>query len=90
MNAIFVRMQVKCMSAVESLKAGAGRPGRMLRRLVKDERAASVIEYAILLGVIVGAVTVAVTQFGNQISTALDGIATRVTSSVSNVGNTTN
>lgn len=90
MNAIFVRMQVKCMSAVESLKAGAGRPGRMLRRLVKDERAASVIEYAILLGVVVGAVTVAVTQFGTQITAALNTIATNVTGTVSNVGNTTN
>ena len=88
MNAIFVRMQVKCMSAAESLKARAGRSGAVGRRLGKDERAASVIEYAILLGVIVGAVTVAVTQFGNQISTALDGIATRVTASVSTVGNT--
>ena len=88
MNAIFVRMQVKCMSAVESLKAGAGRPGRMLRRLVKDERAASVIEYAILLGVVVGAVTVAVTQFGTQISNALTTIAGNVTSTVSSVGNT--
>ena len=88
MNAIFVRMQVKCMSAVESLKAGAGRPGRMLRRLVKDERAASVIEYAILLGVVVGAVTVAVTQFGTQISNALTTIAGNVTSTVSSVGST--
>ena len=82
MNAIFVRMQVKCMSAVESLKAGAGRPGRMLRRLVKDERAASVIEYAILLGVIVGAVTVAVTQFGTTISTALTNIGNTVTNTI--------
>ena len=88
MNTILLRMQVKCMSAVESLKARAGRPGAAGRRLVKDERAASVIEYAILLGVIVGAVTVAVTQFGDQIETAITGIAGRVTSTVSTVGNT--
>ena len=88
MNAIFVRMQVKCMSAVESLKARAGRFGAVGRRLGKDERAASVIEYAILLGVIVGAVTVAVGTFGDQISTALTTIASNVTATVSTVGNT--
>ena len=88
MNAIFLRMQVKCINAAASLKARAGRPGAAARRLVKDERAASVIEYAILLGVIVGAVTVAVTQFGNQIQTAISGIANNVTSTVSTVGNT--
>ena len=87
MNAIFVRMQVKCMSAVESLKARAGRSGAVGRRLGKDERAASVIEYAILLGVIVGAVTVAVGTFGDQIQTVLTDIATRVTATTSNVGN---
>ena len=88
MNTIFVRMQVKGVDAVESLKAAPGRAGRMLRRLVKDERAATVIEYAILLGVIVGAVTVAVTQFGTQITTAINTIAGNVTSTVSGVGNT--
>ena len=86
MNAIFLRMQVKCINAAASLKARAGRPGAAALRLVKDERAASVIEYAILLGVIVGAVTVAVTQFGDQINTAIQGIATRVTNTVSTVG----
>ena len=88
MNTMFLRMQVKCMSAVESLKAGAGRTGTTVRRLVKDERAVSVIEYAILLGVIVGAVTLAVTQFGDTITTAIDDIAGRVSATVSTVGNT--
>ena len=88
MNAIFLRMQVKCINVAASLKARAGRPGAAARRLVKDERAASVIEYAILLGVIVGAVTVAVTQFGTQIQTAISNIANNVTSTVSTVGNT--
>ena len=88
MNAIFLRMQVKCINAAASLKARAGRPGAAARRLVKDERAASVIEYAILLGVIVGAVTVAVTQFGTQIQNAISGIASNVTSTVSTVGST--
>ena len=88
MNATFMRMQVRCMNTMESLKAGAGRTGTTVRRLVKDERAVSVIEYAILLGVIVGAVTVAVTQFGGEIQTAISDIADRVSTTVSNVGNT--
>ena len=61
---------------------------RRLRRLGQDEDGASVIEYAILLGVIVGAVTLAVTQFGQNIQDAITGIAGRVTSTVSTVGNT--
>ena len=88
MNTMFLRMQVKCMSAVESLKAGAGRTGTTVRRLVKDERAVSVIEYAILLGVIVGAVTLAVTQFGDTITTVINDIAGRVSTTVSTVGST--
>ena len=88
MNAIFMRMQVQCVNAVESLKAGAGRSGTTVRRLVKDERAVSVIEYAILLGVIVGAVTLAVTQFGDSISTAINDIADRVSTTVATVGQT--
>ena len=88
MNDIFLRTQVKCINAAASLKARAGRPGAAALRLVKDERAASVIEYAILLGVIVGAVTVAVTTFGNNIQNAITGIAGRVTNTVGNVGNT--
>ena len=86
MNAIFLRMQVKCINAAASLKARAGRPGAAARRLVKDERAASVIEYAILLGVIVGAVTVAVTQFGTQIQGAINSIANNVANTTANVG----
>ena len=88
MNAISMRMQVQCMNAVESLKAGAGRTGTTVRRLVKDERAVSVIEYAILLGVIVGAVTLAVNQFGTQITAAINTIAGNVTSTVGSVGST--
>ena len=88
MNAIFMRMQVKCVNAVESLKAGAGRTGTTVRRLVKDERAVSVIEYAILLGVIVGAVTLAVGTFGDQITAAINTIAGNVTTTVSGVGST--
>ena len=88
MNDIFLRMQVKCISVAASLKARAGRSGAAAWRLVKDERAVSVIEYAILLGVIVGAVTLAVTQFGTEIQNAITGIAGRVTNTVSTVGGT--
>ena len=88
MNTMFLRMQVKCMNAVESLKAGAGRTGTTVRRLVKDERAVSVIEYAILLGVIVGAVTLAVGTFGDQIEAAITTISANVTATVANVGST--
>ena len=88
MNTMFLKMQAKCMNAVESLKAGAGRTGTTVRRLVKDERAVSVIEYAILLGVIVGAVTLAVGTFGDTISQTIQDIAGRVSATVSTVGNT--
>ena len=88
MNAIFMRMQVQCMNAVQSLKAGAGHSGTTVRRLVKDERAVSVIEYAILLGVIVGAVTLAVGTFGDQITAAINTIASNVTTTVGGVGST--
>ena len=60
----------------------------VLHRLARDKRAASVIEYAILLGVIVGAVTVAVGTFGDQIQNAINTIASNVTSTVGTVGNT--
>ena len=59
-----------------------------LHRLARDQRGVAVIEYAILLGVIVGVVFLAVTNFGNQISTAINGIAGRVTSTVGSVGST--
>ena len=85
MNATFLKMQMQVWGALGAVKSGAG---RAIRRLAKDERAVSVIEYAILLGVIVGAVTVAVTTFGNEIQTAINDIAGRVTTTIGGVGNT--
>ena len=64
------------------------RAQRRLRCLGNDESGASVIEYAILLGVIVGAVTVAVGTFGDNIQQAIQDISGRVTATVSTVGNT--
>ena len=79
MNAIFLKAWTKCAVAGEF-------PRRVLRRLAGDERAVSVIEYAILLGVIVAATAVAVTQFGEQIETAINTIAGNVQTTVSGVG----
>ena len=62
--------------------------GAVLRRLVRDNRAVSVIEYAILLGVIVAATAVATVQFGEQIEGAINTIASNVTRTVSDVGRT--
>ena len=87
MNAIFLRMRMKCTDVGETLKGGAAR--RTLRRLVRDERAVSVIEYAILLGVIVGATTLAVANFGDQIGAAINTISNNVTNTVSSVGTST-
>ena len=84
MNAIFLRMR----NAVTEVGEILNRPRRTLRRLAGDERAVSVIEYAILLGVIVGATALAVGQFGDQISNAISTIGTNVTSTVSTIGNT--
>lgn len=85
MNATFLRMQVGVGNAMGAVRSGAG---RAIRRLVKDERGVSVIEYAILLGVIVAATAVAVTQFGNQIEGAINSIAGNVASIASDVGTT--
>ena len=85
MNATFIRMQVGVGNAMGAMRSGAG---RAIRRLVKDERGVSVIEYAILLGVIVAATAVAVSQFGDQIEAAITTVAGNVTNTVSDIGNT--
>ena len=85
MNATFLRMQVGVGNAMGAMRSGAG---RAIRRLVKDERGVSVIEYAILLGVIVAATAVAVTQFGEQIENAISTIAGNVQNTVGTVGST--
>ena len=85
MNATFLKMQVGVWGALGAVKSGAG---RAVRRLAKDERGVSVIEYAILLGVIVAATAVAVSQFGDQIEAAINQVASNVTGTVSNIGST--
>ena len=85
MNATFLKMQVGVGNAMGAMRSGAG---RVIRRLVKDERGVSVIEYAILLGVIVAATAVAVSQFGDQIQDAINTVAGNVTSTVSTIGTT--
>ena len=85
MNATFLKMQVGVWGALGAVKSGAR---RAVRRLAKDERGVSVIEYAILLGVIVAATAVAVSQFGDQIQNAISQVATNVTGTVSSIGST--
>ena len=85
MNATFLKMQVGVWGALGAVKSGAG---RAVRRLAKDERGVSVIEYAILLGVIVAATAVAVSQFGDQIEAAINTVASNVTGTVSTIGST--
>ena len=85
MNATFLKMQMQVWGALGAVKSGAG---RAIRRLAKDERAVSVIEYAILLGVIVGATALAVAQFGDQIEAAINTIAGNVQTTVSGIGQT--
>ena len=85
MNTTFLKMQVGVWGALGAVKSGAG---RVVRRLAKDERGVSVIEYAILLGVIVAATAVAVSQFGDQIEAAITTVANNVTGTVSTIGST--
>ena len=85
MNATFLKMQVGVGNAMGAMRSGAG---RVIRWLVKDERGVSVIEYAILLGVIVGATALAVNQFGDQIQNAITTIAGNVQNIASDVGTT--
>ena len=54
---------------------------------LRGDRAVSALEYAILAGVVAVALVAALTTFSDQVSNAIDGIGTRITSSVSNVGN---
>ena len=85
MNATFLKMQVGVGNAMGAMRSGAG---RAIRWLAKDERGVSVIEYAILLGVIVGATALAVNQFGDQIQNAITTIAGNVQNIASDVGTT--
>ena len=59
-----------------------------LYRLARDNRAVTLIEYAILLGVVVAAVAVAANQFGDQIQAAITQISTNVTGVTSTIGQT--
>ena len=61
---------------------------KRLRALARDERAAAVLEYAIVLGVIIAAISIAVTPLGNTISTAVTDIAAKIPGLVANVGST--
>ena len=51
-----------------------GRVNDRMRTLKEDERGASAVEYALLVGMIAIAVVAAVTVFGGKLKTLFDGI----------------
>ena len=57
-------------------------------RYLRNTRAISALEYAILIGGVAVAVAAAVTTFTNTISDALDTIGANITTTVSDVGAT--
>lgn len=62
-----------------------GIAGRVCEYL-RSTRAVSALEYAILVGVIVVAATIAIGTFGDQIEAALKTIGDNVTNTVTDVG----
>ena len=60
---------------------------RPLRRMLRDRRGVSALEYTILVGVIAAALTAGLGVFGGSITTAFTTIAANVTKTVAGVGN---
>ncbi len=48
----------------------------MIRRFIRDEEAASAIEYALIAGLIAAAIATALTPIGGQITSVLEKIQT--------------
>lgn len=59
----------------------------LLMKLMRNQRGVSALEYAILAAVIIGAVILAVTVFGDGLGEAFDTLTGKVTESVENAGN---
>lgn len=55
---------------------------KFFQSLLRDERGVSALEYAILAGLIVVAVTAGVGQFSGQLETAFGTLGTKVTDAV--------
>lgn len=51
----------------------------LMKKLVRDERGVSALEYAILAAAIVGIVVVALSVFGPKLKTSFDTLANKVT-----------
>lgn len=51
----------------------------LLKKLVRDERGVSALEYAILAAAIVGVVVVALNAFSPKLKTSFDTLANKVT-----------
>jgi len=51
---------------------------QLLKRLLRDERGATAVEYGLMLALIAGAIIASVTLLGNQLNTKFDAIAGEV------------
>lgn len=60
----------------------------LLKKLSRDERGVSALEYAILAAVIVGAVVVGVGLFTDKLSEGFEALGTKVTDTVNGTGGT--
>lgn len=58
----------------------------VLKTLVRDERGVSALEYAILAGMIVGVVTVALAGFGDGLATSFTALTTKLTNAINSAG----
>ena len=67
---------MKTMETVETKKTK--HISRRFRRFVRANEAVSALEYAILVGVIAVAVGAALTTFGTDLKTAIEGIGDKV------------
>lgn len=54
----------------------------LLKKLSRDERGVSALEYAILAGVIVAAVGVGLASFGDDLKDVFESLTTKVTSTI--------
>lgn len=63
---------------VYGMHTNTGTLGRLWRRYVRDSRAVSALEYAILVGIIAVAVGLALNTFSGNVQTAIETIGTQV------------
>lgn len=56
----------------------------LLKKLSRDERGVSALEYAILAAVVLGVVVAAIQVFGGKIETAFETVGTQLDSAIGN------